>query len=320
MYQDAVSLLQPTVVVLRICGVCPSALKTLHIPKSNKIHAFVLTIVYVIFILHLTSVQRSFTGLASLLSVLAILSDILNHFVLTTCAFLSSESLIKFFRIMESAQRSLFSLNIRQPPSPSKKSQTVWIAVMFTPKLMAVICQLIVSVSVVRISSLANTMVVTGTSCKIRVLLDLVNGKLELLNWHLDDLNNRWPVFLPRPPDVSFRELSCVREWRRTKFIQEDQDTRTVTPEKIRNFNKAHLKLVYAMKTLNSIFSLTVLIFIVSTILKLAISIPLIIDLKLPTLIRLELILSAFGDISALYSILSLSSKIQDQVTLQFYT
>lgn len=96
---------------------------------------------------------------------------------------------------------------------------------------------------------------------QVRAMMALVLDKLNHLNWHLDDLNNRWPLFLPRPPDVTFSELSSVASWRRTKFVNYDRNVREITPLKIQKFNLAHLKLFCAYRSLNKIFSLELFVF-----------------------------------------------------------
>lgn len=315
MYEDAVDLLQPTVVTSRVCGVCPSALRKLQIPLSNKIYAFFLVLTFAV---HQTTImfniKRTSGGIVTFIAYLATIGDFTRYTVLVLNAFLSSETLIKFFRIMESAQRSLLALNIRQPPHPTNRSQIVWLLVLFSPKVLSVVCHLFKRSYFPALSGLLHLMVVTGTACLVRVLLSLVHGKLELLNWHLDDLNNRWPIFLPRPPDVSFRDLSCVREWRRSKFILESEDNRTVTAEKIRNFNKAHLKLTYALKTLKTVFSVTLLAYIVPSVIDISLLVPISLRVESFTLSHFQTCSYIAGEICSLCAILSVSSKAQEQV------
>lgn len=315
MSQDIVSLLQPTVIALRICGVCPSALRRVNVPISTKVYGVLLAISFLVFIiLPLPKTMPRVTDITTFFIVLKLISDIFRHLVLVLTAFTSSESLVKFFRIMESAQRSLFTLNIRQPPIPSRTTQLVWLAVLSTPKLLAFILLFLEGNYFHLLCFLPNTLVVTGTAAKMTVLLNLVSQKFELLNWHLDDLNNRWPVFLPRPPDVSFKELSCVREWRKTKFIVESEDNRTVTVEKINTFNKAHLKLVYAFNTLNSAFSFTCLAFILAGAIHLSFSIPLLLNINWASMSCYTVSTNLIAEIVAMSVVMRLSTKIQDQV------
>ncbi|KAG8273371.1 hypothetical protein J6590_021326 [Homalodisca vitripennis] len=255
MHQDSVSLLQPTVLVLRVCGVCPSALRTVKIHFVTKIYAFVLAITLLVFVLVMLWTSFGvYNDITAFIFFVSSISNMAQHVILLTSPFLTYRTLSRFFMIMESAQQTLFDLNIRQPPNPSVRSQICWMALMFAPgcAIFGILC-FNTSIAYI-IPLLIENLVTVGTACKMRVLFHLVNEKFGLLNWHLDDLNNRWPLFLPRPADVSFRELPSVALWRRKKFVLPSHDTRTVTAEKIRNFNKAHLKLYYAYRTLNSLF------------------------------------------------------------------
>ncbi|KAG8273370.1 hypothetical protein J6590_021325 [Homalodisca vitripennis] len=255
MHQDSVSLLQPTVLVLRVCGVCPSALRTVNIPFITKIYAFVLAITILVFVSVIFWTRISvYNDITAFVFCASSFFDMVQHVILLISPFLTCRTLSRFFMIMESAQQNLFELNIRQPPNPSVRSQICWMAFMFAPgcAIFGILC---LNTSIAYIIPLfIENLVAVGTVCKMRVLFHLMNEKFGLLNWHLDDLNNRWPLFLPRPADVSFRELPSVALWRRKKFVLPSHDTRTVTAEKIRNFNKAHLKLYYAYRTLNSLF------------------------------------------------------------------
>ncbi|KAG8259643.1 hypothetical protein J6590_008678 [Homalodisca vitripennis] len=256
MHHDSVGLVQPTVSVLRVCGVCPSALRTVYIPLSTRVYGCVLAITFlfsssVILWTHI----GAYNDITAFIFSASLSFGMAQQVILLTSSFLTCRTLSRFFMIMESAQQNLFDLNIRQPPNPSVRSQICWMALMFAPSC-AMIGLLISYESNVYyvISATFEGLVTVGTACKMRVLFHLLNEKFGLLNWHLDDLNNRWPLFLPRPTDVSFRELPSVALWRRKKFVLLRHDTRTVTAEKIRNFNKAHLKLYYAYRTLNSLF------------------------------------------------------------------
>lgn len=315
MSHSIVTLLQPTVVILRICGVCPSALRRVYIPSSNRVFGLYLVLhSLVFFILSIERINQTVFGISTLITNLLLVCEFARNSVLILTSFTSIEYLLKFFRIMESAQRSMFSLNIQQPPNPSQIAQLVWLAILFTPRLITSVCMFLEGKYVDLMCMLTTYLIVTGTAAKMRVLLSVVSEKLELLNWHLDDLNNRWPLFLPRPPDVSFKDLSCVREWRKTKFILDSEDNRTVTVEKVRLFNKAHLKLVYAFNTLNSVFSITSLLFIVPGVISLSLCIPVALNVHPFSLFYYSVGFYIMGEIVGICAVLSFSSRVKDQV------
>ncbi|KAG8325724.1 hypothetical protein J6590_059409 [Homalodisca vitripennis] len=215
MHQDSVSLVQPTVLVLRVCGVCPSALRTVNIPFITKVYASILAITYFAFVPVILWTRFSiYNDITAFIFSASSITGMAQHMILLTSPFLTCRTLSRFFKIMESAQKNMFDLNIRQPPNPSLSRNSLQDESTFPSR----------------------------------------ERKIRSAHWHLDDLNNRWPLFLPRPADVSFRELPSVALLRRKKFVLPSHDTRTVTAEKIRNFNKAHLKLYYAYRTLNSLF------------------------------------------------------------------
>ncbi|XP_046671089.1 putative gustatory receptor 28b [Homalodisca vitripennis] len=184
-----------------------------------------------------------------------------QHCTVLVTPVLTRDSLVKFFKIIESAQEALFNLNIRQPRSPSMLSQICWLAFFTVPLLMSIVVSTFspISYSTAAIS-VAHPIVFYGTLSKMRIMMQLVKEKFDLLNWHLDDLNNRWPLFLPRPPDVTCSEFICVEKWRKTKYVHYDENHRQITSLKIEAFNRAHIKLCYAFHTLNYVFSVDSLV------------------------------------------------------------
>lgn len=168
--------------------------------------------------------------------------------------------LVKYFFTLETAQESLHKLNIKQPSEPSKKLQIVWFMFFFHAVLVILFFQIFFpNFWSVALFFFVALFTISGVFAKIRLMLDLVSRKLDLLNWHLDDLNNRWPLFLPRPPDVTFSEFASVAAWRSTHFVVYNRYVRDITPEKIFYFNQAHFQIYSAYKALNKIVSLDLL-------------------------------------------------------------
>lgn len=261
MYRDLVSLVQPTIIFSRFCGVCPSALRDPYVPTGYKMYSLLSCLCFIwchvcIIVDHVESL-RNFTILLHMVFDVIVLNVVCSLILLPH---IQKEKLVSFFVSMETAQESLHRLNIRQLPEPSQKIQICWVIFFFH--------MVIVEVSVyacttrdwlVFATTLIITITITGVYAKMRVMLDIVNRKFNLLNWHLDDLNNRWPLFLPRPPDVTFSDFTSVSSWRRTHFVLYDRFVRDVTPDKISTFNRAHFHIYSAYRALNNVCSVDLL-------------------------------------------------------------
>lgn len=269
MYQDIVRLLQPTIIFLRVCGVCPSSLRKVHIPISYVAYVVLFFMVFLNQILdNVIGVYSVLHDITYFLVILANVLLLLNVVVLLLSPFLMKEELLMFFKVLKSTQSSLFSLNLRQPEIPGPKLQACCIALLAAPTVLEEF--IIISSNTdfqVLVSRLLFALVRIGTVCKISILIGLLNNKLGLLNWHLNYLNHYWPPFLPRHPnkDHGFKDLSKESDWRKKIFVHVGLDSGTLTPEKVRLFNKAHLKLHYAYRKLNHIFSFPVLTMYVNT-------------------------------------------------------
>lgn len=261
MYQDLVSLVQTTIGFARFCGVCPSALREPYVPVCYVLYSL-LSCLYVLsfqvyMMLDHVDKLREFKVLLQMVFDVIVLNVVCS---LLLFPHLRKEKLVSFFVDMESAQQALHKLNIRQLPEPSKKLQICWV-IFFSH---VVIVEVIVYAStskdwLVLVTTAVSTLIISGTYTKIRVMLDIVNRKFNLLNWHLDDLNNRWPLFVPRPPDVTFSEFASVSSWRRTHFVLYNRFVRDVTPNKILTFNQAHFHIYSAYRALNDMCSIDLL-------------------------------------------------------------
>ncbi|KAG8328189.1 hypothetical protein J6590_000846 [Homalodisca vitripennis] len=264
MHKEIVNLLNPTILYSKLCGVFPSPL----LPDNSCS-----SISYTVFIVILMMAPLTFLGTLAH-DLVYVYNDItsfflafhffilfVQHCTVLVTPVLTRDSLVKFFKIIESAQEALFNLNIRQPRSPSMLSQICWLAFFTVPLLMSIVVSTFspISYSTAAIS-VAHPIVFYGTLSKMRIMMQLVKEKFDLLNWHLDDLNNRWPLFLPRPPDVTCSEFICVEKWRKTKYVHYDENHRQITSLKIEAFNRAHIKLCYAFHTLNYVFSVDSLV------------------------------------------------------------
>lgn len=261
MYRDLVSLVQPTIIFSRLCGVSPSALREPYVPAGYKIYSLLSCLSFiwchVFIVLDHVEKHREFRILIHRIFDVVVLNVVCS---LILFPYLRKEKLVSYFVSMESVQESLHKLNIRQLPEPSKKLQICW-AIFFFHVVFVVVftCTSTTRYWLVLAASVTSTITITGVYAKLHVMLDIVSRKFNLLNWHLDDLNNRWPLFLPRPPDVTFSELASVSSWRRSHFVLYNRHVRDVTPDKIWTFNQAHFQIYSAHRALNNVCSMDLL-------------------------------------------------------------
>lgn len=256
MFHDTVKCLQPSILPLRVLGVCPSALRRLYIPLSNKIYCTLLTIFPIVFSqIDLINLGFDLTDSTQRFLITIYNNKVycLQHLVLIISTFNTSGDLVRFCGIMESAQRSLHSLGIAQPPRPAALYQILWMVLLSVPTiaLSILVCSLYGWISGISFSVLL--CVKLGVFCKMRVFLDLLNGKLALLNWHLEELKSHWPMFYLYSTERNVDVSQAGSRWVDSMYTS--HSGKTISCGRVREINKAHLKLYYAFKTLNSVFS-----------------------------------------------------------------
>ena len=97
------------------------------------------------------------------------------------------------------------------------------------------------------------------------LLLFVVESKLASINWHLDYLTNRVPVYLAFPDDEIFIESKIHAKGVPEKFVKYTDDVRLVTAHKIRTFNQIHFLLYSTSNLIAKYFSLQLLFCILTT-------------------------------------------------------
>lgn len=318
MNQYFLCLLQPTIVTLRVCGVWPFPSWA---SKFSKMLAIVqaLTVIYGTF--KITSAVYLFLHDITLFFVtLDYLCTCVSIITLIICGYVSGKRITKFLRIMRSIQGSLNSLNIKKQNSPSRTDQICWITFMFLPITVWIFSQIIMdshkSSRYLILHILTMYVIKAGTACKVRVFMALLNNKLGQLNWHLNYLNSYNPPFMPRSPsrDRGWKDLALEAQWRKTKFIHDTLDTKTLSAQKVRQFNKAHLKLLYAYRHLNSIFSFPLFVLYVTVGLNISLHIFMIVT-KVVSYNQLSTYMSLFGETVEIVLISSLTTIIEKKVS-----
>ena len=84
----------------------------------------------------------------------------------------------------------------------------------------------------------------------------VINNKFTLINWHVDYLNNKFPLY-PSPSDGrKFVKEKICRKNVAHSFVNIARQTRHVKSEKISDFNKIHFTLFSICSLISTYFSL----------------------------------------------------------------
>lgn len=96
-------------------------------------------------------------------------------------------------------------------------------------------------------------------------LASLIKNKFELLNWHLDYLNNIVPLYLLPNEAKILLENKTKEEHVKDKFIDYASNVRETSVEKIRAFNQIHFLLYSSCKIIDRYFSLQIFLCVVES-------------------------------------------------------
>lgn len=104
-----------------------------------------------------------------------------------------------------------------------------------------------------------------ATTLHITSLLWHIKNKFCLLNWHLEYLNNKVPIYLLPHEIEEFMENKASGKHAVGKFVENNSCMRQVTAVKIKAFNQIHFLLYSSCNLISNYFSLQICLCVLST-------------------------------------------------------
>lgn len=247
-----------TFLYLNIAGVCPNSFDNDFISWKKKLYIGFLGVFPTYhFFLKLRDGYDNHQDITAFLLVVGVLVEWINFLLAIITPALNPNLIVKFFQIVEEAQKTITSLDISQPIIPSKKTQLWHISIFGILPVVATALvwapygtyYLIFSGTILLVVSVAALL-------KIKLMLLLLNSKFEILNNKFKKVSNESMAISSKTDfdvDNLFFKLHSI------KYIKPKNGGSGITVDQILKFNKAHFQLCDAHKTLDSIFSLTAL-------------------------------------------------------------
>lgn len=272
MFPKAVEYSKPVQKFARLCGTLP-----VSFPPDSPVSKYYLVYSLVLITLSANSYTRgsiySFNYYKDIVCFTCILADV-TTFGFHAAAILTPLSLTKtyskLFGRLEYLENLIHSLNITQKQIPTKCCIYTWIS--YVVALIVLHCyitfytfriNLIEGVGFIACYTAFNVCVI-----HLLQLLLVVKSKLVSVNWHLDYLNNKVPVYLVPPDDKIFIENKIHGEDVAEKFVNYSTDVRRVTVDKIKAFNQIHFLLYSSCNLIAKYFSLQILLFVLAAVLQ----------------------------------------------------
>lgn len=176
----------------------------------------------------------------------------------------------KLFKKLGRVETIMHAVNINQEQSPTELQMYTWIIY----ALLAISCYGYITYYIVHapmVYALGYVAIYSSCfACTIHILslLMVVDRKITSINWHLEYMNNKVPVYLSSSEARLFLQKKIHGKEVANKFVDSACDLRAVTARKIRSFNQIHLLLYSSCNHINNYFSLQILLCVVSVTLQ----------------------------------------------------
>lgn len=243
---------------LNVAGVCPNSFDNEFISWKRKVYiSFLAVFPTYHFLLKLRYSYDKHQDIAAFLLVVGVLVEWINFLLAIITPALNPNLIVKFFQIIEEAQKTITSLEITQPMLPSKKTQLWHIIVFGILPSVATVLMWASHSTFYPISSATVTFVVNiAVLIKIKLMLLLLTGKFKILNNRFMTVSNESMSIWSK---TDFDVDNFLFKLHSIKYVKPKNGRSGITVDQILKFNKAHFQLCDAHKILDSIFSLTAL-------------------------------------------------------------
>lgn len=272
MYPEAVEYLKPVQYTARLFGLLPYLFSAdLVLSKFHVIYTLVLIPLavnsYTVVAISDFYYHRDIVCFTCLLAHAATFTF---HMSAILTPLLQRNTYSKLLVSVEYVEKLIHDLNITQSQSPTTFYVRTWIAYL----VLVLMCHcyitffLLESTLIVGVGFVACYMAYTICIFHLLSLLIVVKSKLVSINWHLDYLNNKFPVYLTPPDDRIFIEKKIRGKDVAGKFVDYGADVRRITEHKIIMFNRIHFLLYSSCNLIAKYFSLQIFLFVLTAILQ----------------------------------------------------
>lgn len=196
--------------------------------------------------------------------VLADVNVLCFHASVTMVPFLMQKTYAKLLRRFQRAEQLIHSLNIAQKQNPSR----FCCYTLVTLSLITAVSKFYFTFFILEVTPLSAVASLIGYSrflvfiLHLLSLLFVVQSKLTAINWHLDYLNNKVPVYLTPSEAQLFIDNKTNAKEVATNFVSfetADIGLRCMTARNIKTFNQIHYLLYSSCNQITKYFSLQML-------------------------------------------------------------
>lgn len=250
--------LQTIFYYLNVVGVCPNSFDNDFISWNKKLYTgFLGVLPTYYFFLRLRDSYDNHQDIAAFILVVTVLVEWTNFLLAIITPALNPNLIVKFFQIVEEAQKTITSLEITQPIIPSKTTQLWHISIfLILPVVATALVWAPYSTFYMLSSGTLIFVVSVAVLLKMKLILLLLNSKFEILNNQFKKISHESMSISSK---TDFDVDNVLFKLHSIKYVKPKNGGSVITVDQILKFNKAHFQLCDAHKTLDSIFSLTAL-------------------------------------------------------------
>lgn len=199
-----------------------------------------------------------------------VLTDVVtfvSHLAVILNSLLSKKIYKKIFKRFACIERMLHTLNIVQNQNPTDNQMYIqMIFASLTAIILGSVLYFLKEFNIITIIGSVATYV-TFLACSIHVicLLLFVEHKYHLINWHLEYLNNKFPLYFSQHEAKLFMRSKLNTHKVTVMFVDPSSQIRQITAQNIRKFNQVHFLLYSAFNLISEYFSPIVLFSVLAT-------------------------------------------------------
>lgn len=318
-YPQASRYLQPVLVAAKFCGTFPQ-FSFSDLPNCKFYLVYLLCVLLLATNFAAATIPLHYNAYKDIICFSVILYDaviILYNLSAALMPILLRNTYLKMMKAIDKIEKLMHSINISQTQSPNRHCLFFWLFLTFsvvgyTTLLVCLLVEWSLASAIggmLWYSSYAISLV------HVLSLLFVLKSKIVSVNWHLEYLNNKVPVYLLPPDDGIFLEKKIHGEHVEGKFVNYCADVRRVTANKIKTFNRIHFLLYLSCNLLSKYFALPMFLCVLYTALCGVITALLVFDpYSLTTPLKYTLLIPTVYNYLLVFLVANTFYKIQSEV------
>lgn len=270
MYTLVTEFLQPIHSFANVCGVFPKVL--VHDSAVSYLYICYQLILFVLAVptdlVVLINYHHLFNDIIFFTTVLTVATRILFHLSALFVPLSLKHTYLNIVENLNRIQKLLHSVNVKQRENPSKLQQYVWIS-------LALLSSVLFSVSIyiqlhsplhIPVAVIIYSCILEAAMLQILSVLIVLEHRFTLINWHLDYLNNKAPLYLSSYEKRLFLQNKMCNKNVHDMFVDFTLNTKEISAHKIKTYNQIHFLLFACCTLFNTYFSLQILFFVFRTV------------------------------------------------------